>query len=145
MLRSRSVPLVAAGLAVLLALSSLGVGWMIDDYWHRAVLRERPGYRELLGGPSEMFRFFRGDPDRTGRIMDLGDQVKVTGMTVTITALTADGRPAEATFAFDVPLESPSMEWLSFRGSAFEPFAPPVVGREVVIDLDYRAVLSPFR
>ena len=29
-------------------------------------------YRELLGPPAEMFRFFRGDPMRTGRIMDIG-------------------------------------------------------------------------
>lgn len=79
------------------------------------------------------------------RPLALGEQVKLTGMTVTITALAVDGRPAEATFAFDVPLESPSLEWLCFRGSRFEPFVPPAVGREVVIDLDSRAVLSPFR
>ena len=45
---------------------------MLDDYYHRAVLLEIPRFRELLGPPAEMFRFFRGDPVRMGRLMDLG-------------------------------------------------------------------------
>ena len=45
---------------------------MIDDYFHRAVLLERSRFRDLLGPPPEMFRFFRGDPERTGRLIDLG-------------------------------------------------------------------------
>jgi len=44
-----------------------------------------------------------------------GDQVKLTGMTVTIDSLTADGRPAEATFRFDVPLESSCSSRISGR------------------------------
>ncbi len=99
-------------------------------------IRPRGGYLRFA-----LDRVFRSER----RPLALGDQVKLTGMTVTITELTADGRPAEATFAFDVPLESPSLEWLCFRGNRFEPFVPPDVGREVEIDLDYRAVLSPFR
>ncbi len=71
-LTMRHLPPAAAVLAVLLALPSLGAGWIMDDYYHRAVLLERPRFRDLLGPPSEMFRFFRGDPDRTGRIMDIG-------------------------------------------------------------------------
>src|SRR4051812_13806233 len=59
-------------LAVLLALPSLGAGWMLDDWLHRAVLLERSRLGGLLGSPSEMFRFFRGDPERTGRLMDVG-------------------------------------------------------------------------
>ena len=47
-------------------------------------------------------------------------------MTATVTELTADGRPAEATFRFDEPLESPSFAWLCFRGDGFAPFTPPV-------------------
>jgi hypothetical protein len=56
----------------MLALSALRAGWMIDDYFHRAILLERSRFRDLLGTPPEMFRFFRGDPERTGRLMDLG-------------------------------------------------------------------------
>ena len=70
--QSRYLPLVASVLAVLLASPSLGVGWVQDDYYHLAVLLPGSPYRELLGSPAEMFRFFRGDPVRTGRIMDAG-------------------------------------------------------------------------
>jgi hypothetical protein len=59
-------------LAVLLASPALGVGWILDDYYHRTVLLGRSQFRDLLGPPPEMFRFFRGDPTRTGRLMDVG-------------------------------------------------------------------------
>jgi hypothetical protein len=71
-LAHRRLPLIAALLCVVLALPALGVGFVLDDYYHRAVLLELPQFRELFGPPSEMFRFFRGDPERTGRVMDLG-------------------------------------------------------------------------
>jgi hypothetical protein len=75
----------------------------------------------------------------------LGEQVRLTGMTVTIASLTADGRPAEAMFRFDRPLESPSLIWLCFRGRGFEPFTPPAVGQETEMDFDGTALLSPPR
>ena len=71
-LAHRRLPLMAALLCVVLALPALGVGFVLDDYYHRAVLLELPQFRELFGPPAEMFRFFRGDPERTGRVMDLG-------------------------------------------------------------------------
>jgi hypothetical protein len=64
-------------------------------------------------------------------------------MTVTITELTADGRPAEATFRFDVPLESPSLVWLCFRGNRFERFTPPAVGQDVEIKFDWLPLVWP--
>jgi hypothetical protein len=70
--KSRYFPLLAAALAGLLAFPSLRAGLVLDDYYHREVLRPISAYRELLGPPSEMFRFFRGDPVRTGRVMDIG-------------------------------------------------------------------------
>ncbi len=79
------------------------------------------------------------------RPLAVGETVRLTGMTAAVTALTADGRPAEATFRFDVPLESPTLLWLCFRGGRFEPFIPPAVGRETVIRLDWAALLSPWR
>ncbi len=70
--RSRYFPLAVAALAVFLGLPSLGTGLILDDFYHREVLQPYSAYRDLLGPPSEMFRFFRGDPVRTGRIMDIG-------------------------------------------------------------------------
>ncbi len=61
----------------------------------------------------------------------LHDRVQLTGMTVEITALTDDGRPAEATFRFDVPLEDPSHYWLQWTKGAYRPFTPPAVGDTV--------------
>jgi hypothetical protein len=61
-----------ACLAVALALPALGGGWTLDDYYHRIVLLEVPAFRHLFGPPDEMFRFFRGDPERTAAVMDLG-------------------------------------------------------------------------
>jgi hypothetical protein len=84
-------------------------------------------------------RVFRSDR----RPLATGEQVRLSGMTVTIDSLTADGRPDEATFRFDVPLESPDLLWLCFRGDGFEPFIPPAVGQEVEIRIDWKALLSP--
>src|SRR5262245_55912871 len=72
LLTHRHLPAMAAVLAMLLALPSLGVGWVLDDYYHRTVLLGTSRFRDLLGPPWEMFRFFRGDPARTGRLIDLG-------------------------------------------------------------------------
>jgi len=61
----------------------------------------------------------------------LGDRVELTAATVEVTALTDDGRPAEATFRFRVPLEDDSLRWLVHRGLGCEPFTPPAVGQSV--------------
>ncbi len=71
-LTHRHLPVLVALLAVTLALPALGVGFAIDDYYHRVVLLGVPPFRDLLGPPQDMFRFFRGDPERTMRVMDLG-------------------------------------------------------------------------
>jgi hypothetical protein len=73
----------------------------------------------------------------------VGEQVRLTGMTVTIRSLTADHCPDEAEFEFDVPLESPSLVWLCFRGDGFEAFTPPTVGQEVEIGFDWKRYLLP--
>ena len=75
--------------------------------------------------------------------MTVGEEVKLTGMTARVTALTPDGRPAVATFRFDLPLESPSFVWLCFRGDHFEPFPLPDVGQETTIPFDSRTVFTP--
>jgi hypothetical protein len=77
------------------------------------------------------------------RPMALGEEVKLTGMTAQVTAMTDDGRPAVATFRFDVPLESDSLVWLCFKGKGFERFSLPAVGKETGIRFDFWAMLSP--
>ncbi len=68
----RFFPILAAVLAAALTLPALNVGWVLDDYYHRAVLLETSPFRDLFGPADEMFRFFRGDPEQTGRVMDFG-------------------------------------------------------------------------
>ncbi len=99
-------------------------------------IRPRGGY--LRQAPDRVFRSERQE-------FAIGEEVRLTGMTVTISSLTADGRPDEATFRFDVPLESPSLVWLCFRGDGFEPFTPPAVGQETEIRFDWKAMLWPDR
>lgn len=57
----------------------------------------------------------------------LGERVELTGMSAEVTALTADGRPAEAVFHFSVELEDPSLRWLQWVDGDFVPFTPPEI------------------
>jgi hypothetical protein len=97
-------------------------------------IRPARGYLDHL-----LDRVFRSER----RALVIGEHVKLSGMTVEITDLTPDGRPAEAVFRFDEPLESPSLRWLCFRGNSFEPFMPPPIGQEATIKFDGRAMLLP--
>jgi hypothetical protein len=73
-LTHRRLPAMAAVLAIVLTLPALGAGWLMDDYYHRVVLLGVPPFRDLLGPSGEMFRFFRGDPARTGRAASSGSR-----------------------------------------------------------------------
>ena len=74
---------------------------------------------------SELHASSSGYPDRAITV--------VTGMTATVTAITADGRPAEAAFRFDVPLEDAALRWLWWHDGEFRPFTPPAVGQTMEI------------
>ena len=65
--------------------------------------------------------------------MRQGERVELTGMTVEVTELTADGRPAEAIFRFDRELEDPMLVWLRSRRDGLVPFVPPPVGTSVTL------------
>jgi hypothetical protein len=61
----------------------------------------------------------------------LGEKIELTGLTIEVTALTDDNRPAEARFRFAVPLEDASLRWLGFRDGQFVTFQPPAVGEQI--------------
>ena len=65
------LPWFLAALATVLALPSLWVGLLLDDYWHYAVFRDVPILSEQ-SGPLEMFSFVKGDPEHTRTLIDLG-------------------------------------------------------------------------
>jgi hypothetical protein len=62
-----------------------------------------------------------------------GYTVHLTGLTVEVTTVTKDGRPAEATFRFAIPLEDASLRWVAWQESGFTAFDLPVVGERVVL------------
>lgn len=100
-----------------------------------SVTIHRPDDRTLVIRPADGFlsyifdRLFRDG----GAPMHLHDRVELTGLTIEMTEITPDARPAEATFRFDVPLEDPGLAWLQWKDDRFQPFTPPPVG--VTIEL----------
>lgn len=73
---------------------------------------------------SEIERMVRG----LSEPMAPGTTVALSDMTVTVTAVTDDGRAAEADFRFRVPLEDPSLLWMRWQGAALAAYVPPGIG-----------------
>jgi hypothetical protein len=65
--------------------------------------------------------------------LKIGDRVALSDMTAEVTSLTPDGRPADASFRFVVPLEDASLRWLCWRDGEWGPFTPPAVGESVAL------------
>ncbi|MCH7814179.1 MAG: hypothetical protein IID40_09185, partial [Planctomycetes bacterium] len=65
--------------------------------------------------------------------MRLGETVELTTAVIEITALTDDGRPAEATFRFRKPLEDPSLRWFQMNRNRYSTFKVPAVGQTVTV------------
>jgi len=76
--------------------------------------------------------------------LQLGEQVKIAGMTATAKAYTSDRKRIGAVeFELDAPLEDPRYVWVSWRTTKFEPFVVPAVGEEVEIPaIDYQVALQ---
>lgn len=66
--------------------------------------------------------------------MPVGHRVVLGAVTVEIVSLTADGRPAEADFHFDAPLDDSKWIWLAWRGGRCTPWRPPEVGATVRLE-----------
>ncbi|UCE60812.1 MAG: hypothetical protein JSU63_03495 [Phycisphaerales bacterium] len=100
-----------------------------------AATLHRPDSQTLIVTPEG--GFLEQVADRVYRSLDhpmtLGQRIELSGVTVEVTALTIDGRPAEATFRFEVPLEDPSLRWLQWQAGKFIPFDPPDVGKTVTL------------
>jgi hypothetical protein len=97
------------------------------------VTYDRPDERTLVARPNGGFLGWEADTLMRGLHlpMPLGHRVELTGLTIEVTELTDDGRPAAVTFTFDVPLEDPSLRWLRWCEGEFVPFTPPRIGESV--------------
>jgi hypothetical protein len=94
-----------------------------------------PEHGFLATSSQQMFR-------RTSRGFHLGDQVQLKGLTLTVTRLLADGRPATVEARFDRALESDSLRWLRWDHHTYAGFAPPAVGQSLDVPaVDLRQLL----
>jgi hypothetical protein len=74
--------------------------------------------------------------------MPLGYRVTFSDLSIEVTALTQDGRPAEVLARFEHPLEDPHYEFLRWQGKGFVPFALPTIGATVVLPrVDFTSLL----
>jgi hypothetical protein len=101
----------------------------------QAVQIERTDERTLLIRPEKGFlswvfeRLFRDEQ----LPWSVSERIELTGVTIEVMDLTADGRPAVVAFRFDARLEDPSLRWLQFKDQVWQPFTPPAVGQRVVL------------
>jgi hypothetical protein len=93
-------------------------------------LSVRPEWGFIRGFFDQLFRSSR-------RPLRIGDRIELGGMTVLIANLTPDGRPAEARFTFDWPLEDPRLEWLYWVDGEFRKWTPPQIGETVELVCDW--------
>jgi len=102
--------------------------------------------RTLLIRPDGGFLSHAGDcllRDRTAPF-EPGERIRTASFEVEVTQVTDDGRPAEAAFRFDDPLDAEPFRWVYFRGGRLEPFPLPAPGASLRVepslpgaDLDY--------
>ena len=86
-------------------------------------LRLRPDSGYLALPPDQVYRNAR-------QRLKLQDRVELTGCILRVTGLTPDGRPAEITCRFSVPLEHPSLLWIAWEGAGFTFVEPPGLGEK---------------
>jgi hypothetical protein len=89
-------------------------------------LRVRPSGGFLLSPSEQRLRSPR-------RPLAVGESVSLTGFSAKITALTPDGRPAEAVIRFHNVLEDPKLRWFRWSGAHYEAYRPPAVGERAVL------------
>ncbi len=65
----------------------------------------------------------------TAEPFKLRQVVDLSGMKVIVTGLREDGRPAEAEFVFDRPLDDPTLLWMRWADGRLVPWAPPAIGQ----------------
>jgi hypothetical protein len=62
-----------------------------------------------------------------------GSRIELTGMTIEVTEVEPDGRPAEVRASFDRALEDPSFYWCRWERGRYVAWTPPPVGESVVL------------
>ncbi|HEY5943846.1 MAG TPA: hypothetical protein VIV40_00065 [Kofleriaceae bacterium] len=111
-----------------------------------AVTFERLDARTLRVSPERGFLLHELDQmTRSPRIRPfaIGDRIELTGLTIEIESITADGRPLSVLAHFAQPLDDSSLTWLRWQGHAYVPYMPPAVGaRDTLPAVDFSKLLD---
>jgi hypothetical protein len=72
LLTHKHLPLIVAGLAILLTLPALRVGLIIDDFFIRVVVRQPESIPISIAHPLDTYSFLKGDPEYMLEAIDFG-------------------------------------------------------------------------
>ena len=75
--------------------------------------------------PTAFSRFIRSPNER----FSAGQRFDLPGFSVVVESLDAHGDPAQVRYEFPVPLEDPSLRWMSWHDGVYVPWTPPAIGR----------------
>lgn len=59
---------------------------------------------------------------------------RLPGFSVDVSEVSAEGRPTEVVFRFDVPLEDRSLRWVTWKDGRYVPFTPPALGDTLLVE-----------
>jgi hypothetical protein len=74
--------------------------------------------------PTAFSRYVRSPNER----FSAGQHFELPGLSIVVEALDARGDPEQVLYEFPVPLEDPSLRWMSWQDGAYVPWTPPAVG-----------------
>jgi hypothetical protein len=102
-----------------------------------ALAIERPDERTLILRPDDTFltrpwsQIFCNPVTNP---MHARQTINLSGLDIEVTSVTPDGRPREFLCRFAVPLEDPSLRWVTFENRRYVPFTPPPIGATIHIN-----------
>jgi len=74
--------------------------------------------------PTAFSRFIRSPEER----FSVGQHFDLPGFSVTVQSLDSHGDPDQVLYEFPVPLEDPSLRWMSWHDGVYVPWTPPAIG-----------------
>jgi len=75
--------------------------------------------------PTAFSRFIRSPNERFA----VGQHFDLPGFSVTVQSLDSHGDPEQVLYEFPVPLENPTLRWMSWHDGAYVPWTPPAIGQ----------------
>jgi hypothetical protein len=75
--------------------------------------------------PTAFSRYLRSPSER----FSVGQPFELPGLSVVVEALDAQGDPEQVLYEFPVPLEDPSLRWMTWQDCVYVPWTPPAVGQ----------------